>query len=268
MGLIGAAFGLGFVLGPALGGILSQYSLSLPPFAAAGLAAANGIAAWFILPEPEERSVREQARAGRFAEFFHEMKQPGIRRLVVVYGVSVLAFSAMEATYALLVTKHYGLDIKHAYRLFAFIGVILVVVQGGLIGRLTRALGEKTLLIAGLALQAAALALLPFAGTTVGLVLATAPLAVGAGLSNPSLTALMSRFARSSDQGGTLGIGESASALGRVLGPIFGTLSFTNVWFAFPYLGAAALMAASAAVAAVVRPGAASPKELADAGAA
>ena len=266
MGLIGAAFGLGFVLGPALGGLLSEHSLSLPPYVAAALAAVNGIAAYFVLPEPEERAAREQARSGRFVAFLREMKQPGIRRLVVVYGVSVLAFSAMEATYALLVTKRYGLDLKHADYLFAYIGVILVIVQGGLIGRLTRAFGEKALLVTGLALQAAALAALPFAGTTVGLVLATAPLAVGSGLSQPSLSSLMSRFARSDDQGGTLGIGESAAAIGRVVGPVSGTWTFTNVSIPFPYLWAAALMVVSAAVGAVVRPADASPKELADAG--
>ncbi len=266
MGLIGAAFGLGFVLGPALGGFLSQYALSLPPYVAAALAAANGVAAYFVLPEPEERAVREQARRGRFVEFLQEMKTPGIRRLVVVYGVSVLAFSAMEATYALLVTKRYGLEVKHANYLFAYIGVILVVVQGGLIGRLTRAVGEKTLLLAGLVLQAGALAALPFAGTTVGLVLATAPLAVGSGLSQPALSSLMSRFARRDDQGGTLGIGESAAAIGRVVGPVSGTWTFTNVSVAFPYLWAAGLMIVSAAIGAVVRPADAPNKELADAG--
>lgn len=265
MGLIGAAFGLGFVLGPALGGFLSGYSLSLPPYIAAALAAVNGVAAYFVLPEPEERAVRERARRGRFAEFLKEMRVPGIRRLVVVYGVSVLAFSAMEATYALLVTKRYGLELADANYLFAYIGVILVVVQGGLIGRLTRAVGEKALLVAGLALQAAALAALPFAGGTVGLIVVTAPLAIGSGLSQPALSSLMSRFARSDEQGGTLGIGESAAAIGRVIGPVSGTWTFTNVSIAFPYLWAAALMAVSAVVGAVVRPGDAPSKELVDA---
>jgi MFS transporter, DHA1 family, tetracycline resistance protein len=265
MGLIGAAFGLGFVLGPALGGFLSQYALSLPPYVAAALAAVNGVAAYFVLPEPEARAIRERARRGRFVEFLQEMKTPGIRRLVVVYGVSVLAFSAMEATYALLVTKRYGLDVKHANYLFAYIGVILVIVQGGLIGRLTRAFGEKSLLLVGLLLQALGLALLPFAHNAVGLVVATAPLAIGSGLSQPALSSLMSRFARSDDQGGTLGIGESAAAIGRVVGPVSGTWTFTNVAIAFPYLSGAVLMLVSAAIGAAVRPSDSSSKEMADA---
>jgi predicted MFS family arabinose efflux permease len=268
MGIIGAAFGLGFVLGPAIGGMLSGVSLSLPPFAAAGLAVVNGIAAWFILPEPEERTVREEARHHRFAEFLQEARRPGIRHVMWIYGLSVLAFSAMEATYALLVTKRYSLDLKHANYLFAYIGVLVVIVQGGLIGRLTRAFGERRLLVVGLVLQVVGLAALPFAGSTAGLVLATAPLSVGSGLSQPSMASLLSRMARADDQGGTLGIGESVAAAGRVLGPISGTWTFQNFSMAFPYLGAAALMAVGAALGAALRPVDPEGKELADAGAA
>jgi predicted MFS family arabinose efflux permease len=269
MGIIGAAFGLGFVLGPALGGILSTHSLSLPPYVAAALAAANGVAAFFILPEPEERAVREEARRSRFAAFFSEMRRPGIRRLTWIYGLTVLAFSAMEATYALLVTKRYGFDPVHTNYLFAYIGVLVVIVQGGLIGRLTRSFGEKKLLVAGLVLQAIALAALPFVVGKAGVVLATAPLAVGSGLSQPSLSSLLSRLARADDQGGTLGIGESAAALGRVVGPVSGTWTFAYVSVAFPYVAGAGFMAVSALLAAAVRSGAdGAGKELVDAGAA
>jgi DHA1 family tetracycline resistance protein-like MFS transporter len=269
MGIIGAAFGLGFVLGPALGGFLSSYSLSLPPFIAAGLAAANGIAAYFVLPEPEERAAREEARRSRFAAFLAEMRRPGIRRLTWIYGLTVLAFSAMEATYALLVSKRYGFDLVHVNYLFAYIGVLVVIVQGGLIGRLTRRFGEKRLLVAGLLLQACGLATLPFVHAQGGVLLATAPLAVGSGLAQPSLSSLLSRLARADDQGGTLGIGESAAALGRVVGPVSGTWTFANLSVAFPYVAGASLMAVSALLAAAVRPAAGgNGKELVDAGAA
>lgn len=269
MGIIGAAFGLGFVLGPAIGGFLSQaVSVSFPAYVAAALAGANGIAAYFVLPEPEERSVREEARRVRFVEFFKEMRRPGIRRLILIFGLTVLAFAAMEATYALLVTKRYGLDLEHVDYLFAYIGVLIVIVQGGLIGRLTRAYGEKKLLVAGLVLQAVALALLPFAVTTIGLVLATAPLAIGSGLSQPSLASLLSRFARADDQGGTLGMGESAAAIGRVVGPVSGTWTFKNVSMGFPYLVGAGLMVVGAILGVALRSAGTARKELADAGAA
>ncbi|WP_408629695.1 MFS transporter [Anaeromyxobacter oryzisoli] len=253
MGLIGAAFGLGFVLGPAAGSALSHVSISAPGLAAAALALLNGVAAWIVLPEPEQRTVRAEASRNRFTAFFHEMGRPGIRRVILVYFLSVLAFSAMEATYAFLAKERYGLDQARVGLLFAYIGVIVVVVQGGLIGRLTRRFGEKPLLVAGVALQAVALAALPFAGTVAGLALATAPLAVGSGLSQPSLSSLLSRFARADEQGGTLGIGESAAAFGRIIGPETGTWTFGRWSQAFPYVGGAALMALAALVSATVR---------------
>jgi predicted MFS family arabinose efflux permease len=253
MGIIGAAFGLGFVLGPAAGSALSHLSLAAPGFAAAGLAAANGVAAWLILPEPEERSVRVEAARNRFASFFRELGRPGIRRVILVYFLAVLAFSAMEATYAFLARERYQLDTEHVGLLFAYIGVLVVVVQGGLIGRLTRLYGERNLLVAGVILQGVGLAALPYAGGVAGLVLATAPLAIGAGLTQPSLSSLLSRFARADEQGGTLGIGESAAAFARIIGPEAGTWTFGRWSQAFPYLGGAALMAAAAVVGATVR---------------
>ncbi len=252
MGIIGAAFGLGFVLGPAIGGFLSHWSLALPGFAAAGLAAANGIAAWFILPEPEHRFSVD--RRPRFAAMREEIARPGIRRLIAIYFITVLAFSAMEATYAFLAKQRYGLAESSVSYVFAYIGVLLVIVQGGLIGRLSRRFGEKPLLIAGLVLQAIALASLPFARTVPGLLAATAPLAIGAGLTQPALSALLSRFARAQDQGGTLGIGESAAAFGRIIGPEAGTWTFGQWSIAFPYVGGAALMALAAAVGVTVHP--------------
>jgi predicted MFS family arabinose efflux permease len=253
MGIIGAAFGLGFVLGPAIGGILSHRSLALPGLAAAALAALNGVAAYFILPEPEQRVVRDEARRTRFTEFFTEMGRPGIRRVILIYFLTVLAFSAMESTYAFLSRQRYRVDDAHVSWLFAYIGVIVVIVQGGLIGRLTRAVGEKRLLVLGLVLQALALAVLPFAGSVAGLMVATAPLAVGSGLSQPALSSLLSRLARRDDQGGTLGIGESAAAFGRIIGPEAGTFTFGRWSMAAPYLGGAALMAVAALVGATVR---------------
>ena len=253
MGIIGAAFGLGFVLGPAAGSALSHLSLAAPGFAAAALAAANGVAAWLILPEPEERSVRVEAARNRFASFFRELGRPGIRRVILVYFLAVLAFSAMEATYAFLARERYQLDTEHVGLLFAYIGVLVVVVQGGLIGRLTRLYGERNLLLAGVILQGVGLAALPYAGGVAGLVLATAPLAIGAGLTQPSLSSLLSRFARADEQGGTLGIGESAAAFARIIGPEAGTWTFGRWSQAFPYLGGAALMAAAAVVGATVR---------------
>ncbi|HEY6101243.1 MAG TPA: MFS transporter, partial [Anaeromyxobacter sp.] len=207
MGLIGAAFGLGFILGPALGGFLSSISLAAPGYAAAALAAANGVAAFFVLPEPAQRAVA--GRHARLPALLDELRRPGIRRLIVIYLLAILAFSGMEATFALLAAHRYGLDQRHVSYVFAFIGVVVTVVQGGLIGRLSRRFGERRLLVAGLALQAVSFAALPFVGTLGGLLAILVPLSLGNGLTSPSLAALLSRMAHKDDQGGTMGIGES-----------------------------------------------------------
>ena len=250
MGMIGAAFGLGFVFGPAVGGLLAGYSLAAPGLAAAALSLLNLVAAFFLLPEPAQHVAATRSR-GRFEALLGELRKPGIRRILFIYLVVTLAFSAMEATYAFLAQRRFGLGERHVGWVFAYIGVIVVLVQGGLIGPLTRRFGEKRLLVAGSLLQGVALAALPFANGVSGLLLATAPLALGSGLSSPSIMSMLSRLSRAEDQGGTLGIGQSASALGRIVGPLAGTTSF-SAWHAAPYLGGAALMVMGAAVAATV----------------
>ncbi len=251
MGLIGAAFGLGFVLGPAIGGILTHHSLSTPGFAAAGLSIVNGVAAYLILAEPEHRTTAAASR-GRLAALVAELGRPGIRRLLLCYFLAVMAFSAMENTYAFLAKQRYGVSEEHVSYVFAYIGVLVVLVQGGLVGPLTRRLGEKRLLVAGMTLQGIALAWLPFATGLAGLLVATAPLAVGSGLTQPAITALISRFSRAEDQGGTLGIGQSAAAMGRILGPVSGTKVF-EYSPAYTYLGGAALMALAGLVGSTVQ---------------
>ena len=272
MGVIGAAFGLGFVFGPAIGGWLSGYSLAWPGLAAAGLSAVNLVGAWLLLPEPVARSQAGAELRHRLGALVDALGRPGIRRLLAIFFLVVLAFSAMEATYAFLAQAYYGLDDRGVVFSFLVIGVLVVIVQGGLIGPLTRVLGEKRLLVLGAALQAGSFLWLPFAHGWfpagmelprwlspgfVELAVASAPMAIGSGLTSPALSALLSRMSRAEAQGGTLGIGQSASALGRVLGPISGTSGYAAAppgSHAWPYLGGALLLAASALVGLTLRP--------------
>jgi MFS family permease len=163
----------------------------------------------------------------------------------------------MESTFALLSEHRYGLTHGQVGRVFGFIGIIIAIVQGGLIGPLTRRFGERRLLVFGLVAMGVAFVALPFAPGLWGLLVATVPLAAGNALANPSMSSMLSRSARPEDQGGTLGIGQSASALGRVLGPVSATWTFEHLWFAGPYVGGAVIMGAMALVAASLRdPGA------------
>ncbi len=251
MGLIGAAFGMGFVLGPFLGGVLSGIAVSAPGVAAAALAAINGVAALAFLPEPAQRTAAP--RHAGLRGLVEELSRPGIRRLVTIFFLAVLAFSAMEATFALLAEHRYGLQQRQVGWVFAFIGVLVAGVQGGLIGPLTRRFGESRLLVAGLLLQVLGFVALPYGTGVVGLCAACVPVAIGSGLATPSLSSLLSRGARAEDQGGTLGIGQSAAALGRIIGPISATSAYEHVWYAAPYLGGAALLLVTAAIGSTLR---------------
>ncbi|MFL5302797.1 MAG: MFS transporter, partial [Anaeromyxobacteraceae bacterium] len=252
MGLIGAAFGLGFVLGPPMGGLLSSISLGAPGYAAGALALVNGVAAYLVLKEPEHHKAAVVSR-GRFAAMRQELAKKGIRRILLCYFLTIFAFSAMESTFALLTQDRYRLTDRQVGYVFAYIGVLIVVVQGGLIGPLSRRFGEVKLLVAGTALMVVALAALPFAEGTGGLLAACAPLAVGNGLAQPAIMALLSRASRAEDQGGTLGIGQSAAAFGRILGPESGTFTFSRFSPAFPYVAGAAVMALATVVGSTVR---------------
>jgi MFS transporter, DHA1 family, tetracycline resistance protein len=250
MGMIGASFGLGFILGPAMASWLSHYSLAAPGYAAAALSLANLAAAWVILPEPSQRVAAPHQR--RFAALTGELRHPGIRRLLLTSFIAILAFAALEATFSLLAKDVFQLDQTQVGFVFAYIGVVAVVMQGGLIGPLTRRFGETRLLVVGLALQAATFVFLPYVGTLGAMLAVLAPMSVGSGLTQPSISSLLSRMARKEDQGGTLGIGESASAMGRIIGPEAGTFTYSHVSFGFPYVAGGVLMGVAAVVAATL----------------
>jgi len=254
MGLIGAGFGLGFVLGPPVGGILAELHLGAPFFGAALLSLVNGIAAFSILPEPERREATEHGAAPdrRIREVLAALRRPEFGKLLTYYFLVILAFSGMEATFTLLAADRYGLSDRQVGLVFGFIGVIMVVVQGGLVGRLSRQLGEVKLLAGGAALMVLGLAALPYAGGMGRLLAACVPLAIGQGLAQPSVASLISRYARSQAQGGSLGIGQSAAAMGRIVGPFLGGYVFKFSPL-YTYLGGAVVMAAAAVLATTVR---------------
>src|SRR5205085_1419289 len=238
MGLLGAAIGLGFILGPALGGVLSNLSgvirlplfernpYALPCLASAALAALNLIAAAFFLPESLPKALRGSpgSRASRVQQLTRGLSDPRLRMLVIVYFLFMLGFTMMEATLTLFIERRIGARdhaelVRRVGYLFGFIGVIQVALQGGLVGRLATAFGERRLLIAGIALTALALAMLPLAASWSGIYACAFGLACGHGLSQPSVASLISRNAPPDTQGGALGVSQSPPSLARVPGP-------------------------------------------------
>lgn len=255
MGLIGAAFGLGFVLGPAFGGALALIDRVAVPLGAAALAAVNLAVASRWLPESRDVAARRRSRAGRWLD------PRAIARLAAdrpVVGLLVLSFlvtfciSLMEATLALFVQARFGFGDWETSLLFVLVGVVMVVVQAGLVGRAVARWGERRLIPFGMAAMGAGLLVLGAAGAVAALAVALGLLALGAGLNNPTTLGLLSQLSGEEAQGGVLGLARSAGALARVVGPLAGTWIFARAGDPWPFWSGGGLMIASLALAAWV----------------
>ena len=256
MGMIGAALGLGFIVGPAIGGLLDRFGHAVPLLVAAGLSTVNLLLAWARLPESlrRDRPAAPPHRA-RLREVFAALSVPGLGAILVLMLSVTWAFSNMESTLALVVDERFGWQAAKVGGLFAVAGVVMVIFQGGLVGRLAKRFGEKSLLCVGLVLEAVGMLLIPYVPTGGGIYGAMTCLAAGSGLASPSLSSLLSRQAASDRQGSTLGVGASMGSLGRIFGPLWGGIAYDRWHFAAPYLSAALVLVAALAFAlAVLRP--------------
>lgn len=229
MGLIGAAFGLGFVLGPAAGGILAEFSHSTPAFVAAGLSFVNLVLAWFNLPEslpPEAREAAKLRRGSRLQAFKDSLAHPFLPYLFLLFFLVTVGFSQLETTFALFTNARFGWGERTNGYLFGFIGIVLALVQGGIVHPLRKRIGEAAMLLAGTAGLTLGLLILPFAQTPGTLIAACAVLAVGNGLSSPALSSLVSKQAPGHSQGRILGVNQSMGSIARVIGPLIGGFAF------------------------------------------
>jgi len=220
MGLLGAAFGLGFVFGPALGGWASgSFHYSAPMFIAAGLAAVNILFVTFFLPESR---TGEPARGrGRiFPELFQHVKMPQFIWSVAAYFAVIAGFSMMTTLFALYLLKRFGLGVQATGFLLAGIGVLGVLIQGGLIGKLTRKFGEARLAFVGALVMGGGLFGLGWVQDLFPMYFAAAAVGIGNSLLMPTLSALASRSAEAPWQGRALGVMQSCGSLARFLGPL------------------------------------------------
>jgi MFS transporter, DHA1 family, tetracycline resistance protein len=231
MGLIGAAFGLGFILGPALGGILSQWGIHVPFFFAAGLCFANATLLYFTLPETvtKDHPARQSAARGRgLSQLIQSLKDPKLGFVLTIYFLFIVAFSIMTTSFSLYTMFRFGYDAQHNGYLFAYVGVIAVVIQGGLIGRLVKRFGEFPLVIFGALCFAISLFAVPLVGPAAGglaaLLIGGGVFSMGNSLATPTLTSLASKSAKASEQGTILGVTQSVASLARAVGPSLAAL--------------------------------------------
>ena len=223
MGMIGAAFGLGFTFGPMIGGIMSRVSYGAPFYVAAAMAAANAVLLYFILPESlsAEHRAKPHEKAS-VVEVFRHGSGSMFALVVATYFFLVSGFTIMTAFFALFTERRFGYDAHANGYLFGFIGIVTVIVQGGLIGRLVRIFGETLLARAGLLITAASMAFLPFCTTLPSLLIACVGFSFGSGFASPPLNGLASQMVDRNWQGRALGVLQSAGSTARLIGPLLG----------------------------------------------
>ncbi|MCU1290811.1 MAG: hypothetical protein JWN60_3040 [Acidobacteria bacterium] len=236
MGLFGAAFGLGFILGPALAGILSKYGIHVPFYFAAALSLVNAIALYFILPESRKFSAESDAnqRKGRIAELFDSFKDRQFGLITLIYFLLVMAFSIMTYAFVLYTVFRFNYNAEQNGYLFAYVGLLAIVMQGALFERLARRYGEARLAVFGCLLLVGSLFAVPLVGPNsgglIGLLIGIAFFSLGNSLASPALTSLASKNASESEQGKTLGILQSAASLARAVGPTIGGVLLNNAF--------------------------------------
>jgi predicted MFS family arabinose efflux permease len=217
---------------------------------ASALCFANFVAAWLLLPE--SRHVDESVKTlGRVDAFRHALGKPALLLVLALYFIVTLAFSGFEATFALFGEAKFGFNSSTIGFVFAFIGIVLATVQGALVGRVVKRIGERRLIPIAIFAVALGLGLVPFAWSVPTLLGALGVLSLGMGFNNPSLSSMVSRLTDPNDQGGILGLASSLSSLGRVVGPAWGGYLYDSFGMRTPYLTAAALMLVAFAVAAI-----------------
>lgn len=234
MGLFGAMFGLGFILGPAIAGILSKYGVHVPFYFAAALSLANTVALYFILPETVKRGAADiqEPRQNRFVELIESLREKAFGTVNLVYFLLVTAFSIMTYAFVLFTAFRYSYNAEQNGYLFAFVGGVAIIGQGLLFHQMVRLIGEARLTVIGCLLMASSLAVFPLIGPGWGglsaLLVACTVISIGNAFASPSLTSLASKISHEERQGVSLGIMQSAASLARAIGPMIGGVLLNN----------------------------------------
>jgi MFS family permease len=245
MGMIGAAFGLGFIFGPAIGGGLSHVNYALPAYFGCGLSALAMGMAVFLLPESLQPS-RDKVAGGRQIgprAILKAFTHPHLSLLFVIFFIFTFSFSCYETTFPLVGLKKFGFHPAQIGLWFAYVGVVTAAIQGGLIGRLAKRYGERKLIILGVVLTIIGVVFIPYSPSMIILGAVLLSLGIGAGITNPSLSSFISLSAKATEQGSVLGMSQSLSSLARILGPIWGGFGMQHWGFGFPYLTCGGLLA-------------------------
>ena len=238
LGLMGAAMGVGMVFGPALGGWLGHYGFAIPFYAAGALAIITWPFAYFFLPESLKRSDRHRAEdAAKIS--FKVIKHP-LFTLFMLNFITNFSMAIFQGTFALYAADRAGFGPKEMGTLFTIMGIISVIIQGGMIGRLVKLFGDANLIKAGLFISGVGMALIVLSSHMLTLMISAAIFNIGGSLMGPSTSTLVSKNALGA-QGASIGLMQSFGSLGRILGPVMGGILY-GIQMNIPYITGASIL--------------------------
>ncbi|MCF8241220.1 MAG: MFS transporter [Melioribacteraceae bacterium] len=243
MGLIGAAFGLGFVFGPMIGGFLSKFSYAYAGYGAAAFSFMAFLFTVFFLPESlKEKKTDTKISIKLFDTKFviETIKHPSVGVLIILFFIIVFSMANIYGTFAILGYKVYHFTDQQTGYLFGIIGIIGALVQGGLIRYISKKFEDTFLITVGTFLMMIGLGLIPFGQNFTGVAIVVSILALGTGLLQPTILSMISKYAPDKEQGAILGLNQSFASFARVLGPLWGGFSYDFLGYQAPFLTGAA----------------------------
>ena len=242
IGKIGAALGAGFIIGPAMGGLLSTYGYSVAGYAAMMLTIINLIFVFSLLPEPNRKKEKKIEFSGYLRGIRHSIKKPLLGPTLIILFIVTFAFSTIPVIVPLLGLDFYNFDSLQLSYVFIYIGLIQILMQGFLINWLSKKLGEKKLITIGPTLMAAGILLMPLFQNLTIFYLANSLLASGFGIINTSIPSFLSKRSSANEQGSTLGIVNSIASIANIPGPLFIGVIYDVAGYFVPFLISAIML--------------------------
>ncbi len=239
MGLIGAAFGLGFVFGPVVGALLSQYGYAFAGYGSAAFSLLAFSFAFFKLPESRNFEIASTVVRPKIFDLkftITVLKRKNIGFLIILFSVIVFSMANIYGTFSILGYKYYHFSDMQNGLLFAIIGIVGAIIQGGFIKQLAKMFNDRNLILLGTIFMIVGLAAIPYGQNFLGVAIAGGILAIGTGMLQPTILSMVSKYSHETEQGSILGINQSFSALARVLGPVWGGFSFHYLGYQAPFL--------------------------------
>ncbi len=239
MGMIGAAFGLGFVFGPLIGGLLSKYGYEITGFGAAAFSFIAFLTTVFFLPESNLNFNKLEEVKRKILDITALKKvftHPNVGMLIVLFFIQTFAMANIYGTFALIGYEHYHFTDMQNGLMYGILGLVSAIVQGGLLKYIAKYMDQKNLLKFGSLAMMLGLGLIPYGGNFAGLAIIVSLMSIGGGILQPTILSMISTIAPDTEQGITLGTNQSMSSLARVLGPFWGGFAFQYLGYQWPFL--------------------------------